>query len=68
MRENTSVHVEPLVIWQCACGGREFSKRDYMHLMDCTDCEKLADEIGDALSSMERLLELRKKARSGEQS
>jgi len=53
-RHNT--HVEPLVLWQSACGGRDLSKRDYQHLIACTDCETLADEITGALDDIEKTL------------
>ena len=54
MRNDTTPHVEPLVLWQSACGGRDLSKRDYQHLIACTDCEALADEITDALDDIEK--------------
>jgi hypothetical protein len=54
MRNDTTPHVEPLVLWQSACGGRDLSKRDYQHLIACTDCETLADEIIDALHEIEK--------------
>jgi hypothetical protein len=53
MQNNTGVHVEPIVFWQCACGGIDLSKRDYLHLLACTGCETLADEITDALDDIE---------------
>ena len=56
MRKDTTPHVEPLVLWQSACGGRDLSKRDYQHLIACTDCETLADEITDALDDIEKTL------------
>jgi hypothetical protein len=36
--------------------GRDLSKRDYQHLIACTDCETLADEIIDALHDLEKPL------------
>jgi hypothetical protein len=44
------------VFWQCACGGTDLSKRDYLHLMACADCESLADEITDTLDDIETTL------------
>jgi hypothetical protein len=56
MRNDTTPHVQPLVLWQSTCGGRDLSKRDYQHLIACTDCETLADEIIDALHDLEKTL------------
>jgi hypothetical protein len=56
MRNDTTAHVEPLVLWQSACGGRGLSKREYQHLIACTDCETLADEITAALNDIEETL------------
>jgi hypothetical protein len=56
MRNNTTLHVEPITFWQCACGGIDLSKRDYLHLIACTDCETFADEITDALDDIEKTL------------
>ena len=56
MRKDITAHVEPIVFWQCACGGFDLSKRDYLHVAACTDCETLADEITDALDNIEKTL------------
>ena len=56
MQSETTRHVEPLVLWQSACGGPDLSKRDYQHLIACTDCETLADEITAALDDIEKTL------------
>ena len=56
MRKDTIPHVEPLVLWQSACGGRGLSKREYQHLIACIDCGTLADEITDALDALEKTL------------
>jgi hypothetical protein len=56
MRNDTTPHVEPLVLWQNACGGSDLSRRDYQHLIACTDCETLAGEITDALDDIEKAL------------
>jgi len=56
MQTDATAHVEPIVFWQCACGGSDLSKRDYLHVVACTDCETLADEIIDALDDIEKML------------
>ena len=56
MGNDTTLHVAPLAFWQCACGGPDLSKRDYLHLTTCTGCEALADEITDALVVIEKTL------------
>jgi hypothetical protein len=56
MRKAASAHVEPIVFWQCACGGIDLSKRDYLHLIACSECGTLADEITDALHDIEKRL------------
>ena len=56
MRTAATAHIEPMVFWQCACGGPDLSKHDYLHLIACTDCETLADEIIDALDNIEKTL------------
>jgi hypothetical protein len=59
MRKVTTTHIEPIVFWQCACGALDLSKRDYLHLIACTDCETLADEITDVLDDIENILRRR---------
>ena len=59
MREDKTTHVEAIVFWQCACGGLDLSKRDYLHLIACTDCETLADQITNALDDIEKTLRRR---------
>jgi hypothetical protein len=56
MQNVTTSHVEPLVLWQFACGGRDLSKRDFQHLSGCPDCETLANEITEALHDIEKTL------------
>jgi hypothetical protein len=56
MRKETTPHVKPIVLWQFACGGLDLPKRDYLHLIACTDCETLAHEITDALRDVEKKL------------
>ena len=64
MTDDVGLHVEALVIWHYACGGLEFSKRDYLHLMACSACENLADEIGDALGDLEKMLLKRRRLKA----
>jgi hypothetical protein len=52
IRKDTTPHVEALVLWQSACGGRGLSKMEYQHLIACTDCETLAHEITAALNDI----------------
>jgi hypothetical protein len=54
MQENPTIHVEPLTLWQCACGGLNLSKRDYQHVIACPECETLAVAISDALNDIEK--------------
>jgi hypothetical protein len=54
MRDNSTVHVEPLTLWQCACGGPELSKSDYQHVIACSACETLAEGMTDALNDIEK--------------
>jgi hypothetical protein len=54
MQNQPAVHVEPLSFWQCACGHRDLSKRDYEHIISCAECETLAREISDALNDLEK--------------
>ena len=56
MRDDATAHVEAIVLWQCACRGRDLPKRDYLHLVACTDCETLANEMKDALNNVEKEL------------
>jgi hypothetical protein len=53
MQNNATVHVEPLIFWQCVCGGPNLSKRDYQHVIACPECETLALAISDALDDIE---------------
>ena len=59
MRKDITTHVDPIVFWQWCCGGLNLSKRDYLHLIACTDCETLADEITNALDDIEKKLSRR---------
>jgi len=56
MRNEAARHVDPIVFWQCACGGPVLSERDYQHAIACKDCEMLADGIKDALDAIEEQL------------
>jgi hypothetical protein len=59
MRNHATAHVEPMVLWQYACGGRDLSEHDYLHFVSCKDCETLAEEITDALDDIEKQLRRR---------
>ncbi len=54
VKDDPAHHVQPLVLWQCACGARDLPKRDYQHIIDCAGCETLATEIGEALDDLEK--------------
>jgi hypothetical protein len=56
MQNDMTTHVEPIVFWQSACGGRDLSRHDYLHLIACPDCTALADQIADALNDIEQAL------------
>ena len=56
MPNDTTPHVRPMIIWQRACGGPDFSKREHRHLSTCADCEVLADEIKAAFNDIEKTL------------
>jgi hypothetical protein len=49
-----TLHIQPLTLWQCACGGRDLPRRDYQHIIVCTECKMLATEIGEALDDLEK--------------
>jgi hypothetical protein len=51
-----TLHVQPLTLWQCACGSLALPSRDYQHIIVCTGCEMLATEIGEALDDLEKVL------------
>ena len=51
-----TLHIEPLTLWQCACGGRALPKLDYQHIIVCPECETLAKEIAKALDDLEKAL------------
>jgi len=53
MRNDTAAHVAPIRLWQCLCGGSDLPKSDYQHVINCSECETLATEIGDALEDLE---------------
>ena len=38
-------HIAPERLWQSACGGAELQSSEYLHLVGCVSCDKLADEI-----------------------
>lgn len=50
------LHIQPLTLWQFACGGRDLPTRDYQHIMVCTECETLATEIRKALDDLGKVL------------
>lgn len=54
MPNDSAEHVAPIVLWQCAWGGRDLPKRHYVHIIACADYEKLADEIGDTVDKIEK--------------
>jgi hypothetical protein len=54
MQNHPTVHIKPLTLWQCACGGADLSNRDYEHIMGCPECETLAVAISDALNDIEK--------------
>jgi hypothetical protein len=56
MRNDQTAHVEAITLWQCASGGRDLSKRDYQHVIACSECETLATEIGEALEDIQEQL------------
>ena len=55
-QNDTTLHIQPLILWQCACGGSDLPKRDYQHIIACPECETLATEIGEALQDLEKTL------------
>ena len=57
MQNDMTTHIEPIVFWQSAFGGRDLSRHDYLHLIACPDCTALADEIGDARNNIEQALD-----------
>ncbi len=58
MKTDEATHVQPLVLWQCACGGLDLAKRDFQHVIACTQCETLAVEIWNALDDLHKSLRL----------
>jgi hypothetical protein len=56
MVSDSTAHVAPIVLWQCACSGHNLPKRDYLHIMACSDCQSLGEQIHDALSDIEKVL------------
>jgi hypothetical protein len=54
----STAHIEPLALWQCACGGA-LSPRDYEHLTGCAECEMFAFALSDALNEIEIALSRR---------
>jgi hypothetical protein len=59
MRNHATSHVEPMVLWQRACGGLDLTERGYRHFLSCKECETLAGEITDALDDLEKQLRRR---------
>jgi hypothetical protein len=49
-----TTHVDPMVFWQSACGGRDLSRHDYLHLLACPDCTALAGQIGRHSTTLTR--------------
>jgi hypothetical protein len=48
-----TAHVAPIRLWQSACGGPELQSSEYMHLVGCLSCDKLAEEISAALDDIQ---------------
>ena len=46
-------HIAPERLWQSACGGAELQSSEYLHLVGCVSCDKLADEISEALDDIQ---------------
>ena len=59
MRATAPTHVSPIVLWQCLCGGTDLPKADHQHIIDCIQCETLAEEIAEALDDIQLTLERR---------
>jgi len=56
MRTETIVHVPAITLWQALCGGAELPRGQYQHVIQCSACETLATQIGDALDDIEAAL------------
>ena len=56
MHAQIATHIPPIRLWQSLCGGIPLPESDYQHVMHCAECETLADEIGEALESIETAL------------
>jgi hypothetical protein len=54
MEKKAKVHVEPMILWQCVCGGPGLSKHDYQHVRTCPECETLAVAISETLNDIEK--------------
>jgi hypothetical protein len=48
-----TAHVSPIRLWQSACGGTELQNSEYLHLVACDGCDKLAEEISAALDDIQ---------------
>jgi len=59
MQNDAAVHIQPLVLWQCACAARDLPESAYRHIIACSECDRLATEIGEALDDLERVLSRR---------
>ena len=56
MRSETIDHVPAIRLWQALCGGAELQRGQYQHVIQCSACETLATQIGDALDDIEAAL------------
>ena len=56
MRSETIDHVPAIRLWQALCGGAELPRGQYQHVIQCSACETLATQIGDALDDIEAAL------------
>jgi len=56
MRNDPQVHVPPILLWQCLCGGPELTQHAFEHVLVCSECETLVEEISAALNDIELVL------------
>ncbi len=56
MQNDPQVHVPPIQLWQCLCGGPELTETAFQHVLVCAECETLVEEINDALNDIELVL------------
>jgi hypothetical protein len=53
LRNDSNVHVQPIVLWQFFCGGVDLPVRDHQHIENCMACETFGEQILDALGRLE---------------